>query len=215
MNLASRLHLRLVHHGRVEHLAHGFATAIPRGTRTVLDVGCGDGLLAKAIVSLRPELDVRGVDVLVRETVSIPVMAFDGCELPVDNGSVDVVTFADVLHHTYNQRQLLAEAARVARSAVVIKDHLAESRCDDVVLRMMDFAGNRHAGVALPYNYLSRRAWDDLIASAGLMTCSWDGQPAVYDAPLRWLIGRQLHILAVLQPGPDGASRLGVPFLSR
>ena len=65
-------------------------------------------------------------------------------------------------HHARAPESLIAEAARVARKAVIVKDHLAESPLDRLTLRMMDWVGNAPHGVALPpYNYASRETWRD------------------------------------------------------
>jgi ubiquinone/menaquinone biosynthesis C-methylase UbiE len=199
-SVASRLHFRYIHQARVARLSRAFARSIPTTARTVLDVGTGDGLLAWEIRQLRPELRFTGVDVHPRPENFIPVELFDGRRLPADDKSVDVVIFSDVLHHADNQEELLAEAARVARQAVVIKDHVADSVAGSMVLRAMDFAGNRHAGVSLPYNYLSTSEWRRAFEQTGLWVRRWDDQPDVYPAPLRWVIGRRLHVLTVVVP---------------
>jgi SAM-dependent methyltransferase len=201
-NVAGRLHFRYVHRGRVARLSRAFAAAIPADARTVLDVGAGDGLLASQIAQLRPELSFIGVDVHPRPDTFVPIEMFDGRQLPLSDNSVDVVVFSDVLHHTTNQRELLMEAARVGRKAIVIKDHIADSRADRATLRAMDYAGNCHAGVALPYNYLSTDEWRRAFANSGLRVERWDDAPDVYPAALRWAIGRRLHLLTVLAPAP-------------
>ena len=71
-----------------------------------------------------PMLEIRGIDVLVRETTYIPVDPFDGGTLPCGDAGVDVVMFIDVLHHTEDPMRLLREGVRAARKAIVIKDHL-------------------------------------------------------------------------------------------
>ena len=60
---------------------------------------------------------------LVRPTTHIPVQEFDGHTLRWTT-AVDVVLLVDVLHHADDPMRLLKEAARVARQAIVIKDHV-------------------------------------------------------------------------------------------
>ena len=44
----------------------------------MLDVGCGDGLIARLIRERRSDIHLRGLDVQVRERTYIPVERFDG-----------------------------------------------------------------------------------------------------------------------------------------
>ena len=81
----------------------------------VLDIGCGDGLLSQRILAKRPDIQITGVDVLVRPSTHIPVTAFDGRRLPYEDKTVDVALFVDVLHHTSDPTSLLREAKRVAK----------------------------------------------------------------------------------------------------
>ena len=121
----------------------------------MLDVGCGDGLLAFLILEKRPDLDLRGIDVLVREQTHIPVDRFDGLAIPHADASFDVVMFVDVLHHTEDPMALLGEAVRVARKTIVVKDHTLNGFLAGPTLHFLDRVGNARHDVALPYNLLA------------------------------------------------------------
>src|SRR3712207_7677180 len=58
-------HDKAVFGRRVEVLARTLADFIPENAR-VLDIGCGSGTLARAIMKLRPDVAIEGIDVLVR-----------------------------------------------------------------------------------------------------------------------------------------------------
>ena len=166
----------------------------------MLDVGTGDGQIAKMIGERGQDITVTGIDIMERKKVHIPVTLFDGKTIPMDDDSVDVVTFVDVLHHTDDPQILISEAARVARKAVIIKDHLSENAIDHVTLRAMDWVGNAPHGVVLPYNYAPRRDWDRWFANAGLKTDVFETKVPLYPAPLSWVFGRKLHFIARLTP---------------
>lgn len=199
--LLNALHGRLIFDRRVRVLADALATAIPPGAGRVLDLGCGDGQVALALMQARPELVVEGVDVLVRPSTHIPVTQYDGETLPFADDSFDHVTLVDVLHHTDDPGAVLAEAARVARRSVVVKDHLRAGFLAGPTLRLMDWVGNRGHDVRLPYNYLDRAEWARAFDRAGLVEASRQVRLGLYPAPLSWVFERQLHFVIRLEPG--------------
>ena len=182
---------------RVRVLAGHLARAIPSRGR-VLDLGSGDGSIAAALMRLRPDLKVEGVDVMLRPSTQIPVTVYDGKTLPFAAGSFDYATIVDVLHHTDDPAAVLSEAARVARLGVVVKDHLLEGPFAAATLRFMDWVGNRGHDVVLPYNYLTRDQWQGAFYKARLGTQSMDERLGIYPIPFTWVFDRHLHFVAYL-----------------
>ena len=90
MNLVGKIHDSKIHTRRIRSLLRNLVPLLPT-KGTVLDVGCGDGLLAKLISQELPNLDLQGIDVMVRAETKIPVAEFDGTQIPMDDNSVDVV----------------------------------------------------------------------------------------------------------------------------
>jgi SAM-dependent methyltransferase len=92
---------------------------------SLCDVGCGAGGLAAHVQSLG--IKVTGID-------PDPAKVAEGCaagldlregaaeRLPFPDQSFDLVTFENSLHHVTEIGRALAEAARVARQAIVIVD---------------------------------------------------------------------------------------------
>lgn len=193
------VHGALIFGRRVEALADALALAIPAGPARVLDLGCGDGQVAVALMARRPELTVEGVDVLVRPVTHIPVTPYDGVTLPFRDAAFDHVTIVDVLHHTDDPAAVLREAARVAGRSVVIKDHLREGWLAEPLLRLMDWVGNRGHDVRLPYNYLDRSQWHSAFGGAGLKEAQRSEKLGLYPAPLSWVFERQLHFVSRLE----------------
>jgi len=198
------VHGALIFDRRARVLADTISRLLPANAK-VLDVGAGDGRIAKLWCEARGDVSVEGIDVLVRDATHIPVREFDGRTIPYADKSVDVVMFVDVLHHSTDPRRLLSEAARVARQDVIIKDHLAESRLDHAVLRLMDWVGNAPHGVVLPYNYLPRARWLELFDGTQLSINLFSTDVPLYPPPLSFVFGRQLHFIANLRPASAGA----------
>jgi len=197
MNWLGKLHARFVHEGRVSRLSSLLAELLPPNA-SVLDVGCGDGRVASMISVRRPDVVIQGIDIHLRETTLIPVSEFDGERIPFDDRSFDVVMFVDVLHHTNDPMVLLREAARVSRNSILLKDHNENGIFSNMTLRMMDWMGNRPHGVALPYNYWKRQAWDKAFVEVAVEPKVKIEKLGLYPALIDKVCGRQLHFIASL-----------------
>jgi len=195
--LLNTLHYKLVFRQRVHALSEVLAKLLPMDAK-VLDVGTGEGSIAKLIMERRRDVAIQGVDVLLRPENRTPVTLFDGQHLPFSDGSFDCVMLVDVLHHTENPRMGIVEASRVSRRHIVIKDHLLDGWLAGPVLRCMDWVGNRGHDVALPYKYLLRREWEQIFSEAGLSSELWIEKLGLYPAPAAWLFERGLHFVTRL-----------------
>jgi ubiquinone/menaquinone biosynthesis C-methylase UbiE len=194
-----QIHERVVFNRRVAVLGEALGALVEAGS-DILDVGTGDGQIASLVAAAAPGTTVRGIDIMARPTSHIPVDIFDGQTIPHPDKSFDIVSFVDVLHHTDDPVVLLKEAARVARKAVILKDHFSENGVDHTTLRFMDWVGNAPHGVVLPYNYASRAEWAEWYAEAGLEIETVSTDVPLYPAPFSMIFGRGLHFVARLTP---------------
>jgi len=199
MTLVSRLHETLVFDRRTRILGTHLAGLLPQDAK-VLDVGCGDGLIDCLIAEQRPDVNIQGIDLIVRPHTHVPVTAFDGQQIPFADDSFDVVMFVDVLHHTEDPEILLRESRRVARRAVVLKDHTRDGLLANETLRFMDWVGNAPHGIPLPYNYWPERRWRETFRRIDLNPKVWMTRLRIYPAPASWLFDRSLHFIALLEP---------------
>jgi SAM-dependent methyltransferase len=197
MSLIESIHGGYIHKRRISILSDWCSKLIPSNSK-VLDVGCGDGQLARLIAYKRPDISIQGIDVRQRDNAVMLVDTFDGKSIPFGEGSFDVVMFVDVLHHAAQPVILLREALRVARQGIVIKDHLAEGSLASLTLRIMDWVGNARHGVALPYNYWSLAKWHRVFDKLGLRINSWESNLKLYPVPADLILGRSLHFIALL-----------------
>jgi SAM-dependent methyltransferase len=197
-SLLNTLHNKLVFGRRVRILAGALRQMIPAGSR-VLDVGCGDGQISAQIAKHGEKVSISGVDVLLRPERHIPVTQFDGATIPFVNSSFDVVMFVDVLHHTKDPAALLAEAVRVTNKYILLKDHFRTGFFGGVTLRLMDWVGNVHHGVVLPYNYLSEAEWLQMYKVLALRPVTTLTDLHLYPKPADLVFGRGLHFITLLE----------------
>jgi SAM-dependent methyltransferase len=197
MKFIDRVHGDYVTNRRARALSNHLADIIP-DQFVMLDVGCGDGLIARLISESRTDVQLRGLDVLPRDRAYIPVERFNGEVIPYKDASFDGVMFVDVLHHTQDPMVLLVEATRVARKAIVIKDHTLDGLLAGPTLRAMDWVGNARYGVSLPYNYWTKREWLEAFQKLGVKVGSWTTSLRLYPWPASCLFDRSLHFVARL-----------------
>lgn len=196
--LVGALHNRLVFDRRTRVLAAHLSELLPPDAN-VLDVGCGDGTIDALIQQRRPDLSIRGIDVLLRPETHIPVEQFDGTTFPAADNSIDAVTFVDVLHHTKDPLVLLREARRVARQLIVIKDHTCDGPLAYGRLRLMDWVGNAHHNVVLPYNYWPEQRWRAAFAELELEPVAWRTDVGLYPFPVSAVFDSSLHVVTALR----------------
>lgn len=197
--VVSPLHQSVISPRRIKQISHHLIDLIPQDSNLIgLDVGCGTGEIAREIEKSRPQIKMQGVEVLVRDDSVIDVIHFDGKEIPFPDKSFDFTTLVDVLHHTESPEALLKECARVSRNFILIKDHRCESIWDRSRLTLMDWVGNRGHDVNLPYNYLSKTAWDDLYKQSNLICVFSQFKLDLYPQPFSWIFDDKLHFVTKL-----------------
>lgn len=180
---------------------------LPVEGRRVVDVGCGDGALVRALA--RRGASVIGVEVderaLARARAAEPAGAETyrvgrGEALPLDAGSVDVVVFFNSLHHVpaASQPAALDEAARILAPGgrLYVAEPIAAGPSfelvrpidDETAVRAAAFAALRRAEAAGRFRRLDERLYRhaaryrDLAAFREKMLAVSPGRAAALDA---------------------------------
>lgn len=198
MRLMDAIHSGYVFPRRVRVLSEHLARLVPQNA-TVLDVGCGDGLLDEVLSQKRPDLAIRGIEVLIRKKTYRPIELYDGKTIPFPDKSFDAVMLVNVLHHADDPLALLKEAVRVARRAIVLKDHTLTGFLAGPTLRFMDRVSNARHGVALPYHYWTYAEWMEACRKLGLTVAEWDKKVGLYPWWASWAFDRELQFVARLE----------------
>jgi ubiquinone/menaquinone biosynthesis C-methylase UbiE len=97
--------------------------------RSILDVGCGEGVLTIDWAERYPDTRVVGLDLpndalraewSSRRQRNLRFIAGDAANLPFADAEFDLVSAIEVLEHVSDPRAVMAEMRRVARSALII-----------------------------------------------------------------------------------------------
>jgi ubiquinone/menaquinone biosynthesis C-methylase UbiE len=134
---------------------------------SILEIGAGDGSILSRLSELgfgdelhAAEISRSGVSVIERRGIPrlVECRIFDGSHLPWDAGRFDLAVLSHVVEHLEHPRQLLTEAARVARYVLV------EVPTEDISRRAKDYAPDRVGHI----NFFSPRTIRWLVQSSGL-----------------------------------------------
>jgi SAM-dependent methyltransferase len=203
-----RMMHRPVYEARVRALSGRIARQLRPGDR-VLDVGCGEGTLGAAVQrhpDCPPGVRVEGLENRVRGGEPIPVTAYPGGKFPFPDASFDVVVIADVLHHEEKPDGLMAECARVARRAVVVKDHQISGFLARPRVVFLDWAANNPYGVKCLFRYNTPAQWREAARRHGLRAAVEEGSMRdLYPWGFNTVFGGRIQYFAVLEKAPAAA----------
>ncbi len=178
----------------------------------ILDVGCGVGTLAAAILDdpARPEgVTAQGLESHPRGGEPIPVTAYDGGRFPFDDGAFDVVIVADVLHHDHEPGRVLEECVRVSRRLVIVKDHQVRGPLAQQRISLIDWAANAPHGVPCLYRYNTPAEWRRVPEDLGVGLLHERSAMNLYPPFVNLLFGRALQYMAVYDASAPGGPRGG------
>jgi ubiquinone/menaquinone biosynthesis C-methylase UbiE len=192
---------RPIYERRLEVLATKITSHLRPGD-TVLDIGCGSGMLGDAVLkhgNCPKGVTYSGLERQKRGGEPIEVMEHQSGPLPFPDQSFDVVILADVLHHEKQEAFLLGEAARLSRRCVVVKDHKPEGFLGFWRVCFLDWAANNPYNVKCLYRYHTSGEWQALFAELGLTPVQEDTSIDLYPQVFNLIFGRRLQYFAVLQ----------------
>jgi ubiquinone/menaquinone biosynthesis C-methylase UbiE len=190
-----------IYRSRLAELVGRIVPHLNEGDR-VLDVGCGNGTLGRALMdapNCPKGVVVEGLERVARGGEPIKVHAYAGGRMPFDDGAFDAVILADVLHHEPHPEQLLDECRRVSRRLVIIKDHQLKGFLAKARVSFIDWAANAPYGVPCLYRYNTQQQWGEVPARHRLEAVEVLSSMKVYPPLVNLLFGGSLHYFGVLK----------------
>lgn len=195
--ITKKFHDKHIYSRRMERLKELLLPLLQKN-QTILDLGCGDGKIDSLLLKEK-DVSIKGIDVLVRPQTYIEVKEYDGKHIPFPDNSFDTVMAIDVLHHTDVPADVFAEMVRTSKKYIVIKDHIRTGLLSYLKLRAMDYVGNAHYHVRLPYHYLKESEWLSMFEANNLNICSVHTNLHLYTGIFHVLFDRKLHVLYKLE----------------
>lgn len=178
----------------------------------VLYIGAGTGHVAQYIEEQTGAKAVKVdlADLRTADTKDAKFVQGNARRLPFKDASVDVVCLFDILHHTENQEEILAEAKRVLKPGgrcLLLEDTVPEAyetgaKAKKWLVGKMDDAFNRQPAGVNPHNYHSISDWEIKFHQAGFAVRPDDTQS--------WHWG-----LRDFLPGNDRSKRPDRPTIAR
>ena len=98
----------------------------------VLDIGTGNGLVAN-LIREHIGAQVKGIDVININHTEHKTLIFNGKDIPFENNYFSVSICCFVLHHAYNQIELLKDMKRVTRSTIIILEDTPQTFLDKIL----------------------------------------------------------------------------------
>ena len=156
-----------IHGRRARFYLRHLQPHVPAGKR-LIDVGAGDGLLAKMLADATDAASLRAFDVEARQVGPVPVEVYDGHTLPIDDGGADVSICVTVLHHCDDVKRVLSEIRRVTGERFL----LIEDRYNSLLDRMVVLGVHHYLRwvESMPFNkggFADTGRWRRLLNDAG------------------------------------------------
>lgn len=177
---------------------------IPKGTRSIIDIGCGDGTYTAELAAHFPDLEIFGVDpaaeAIARSRRLIPDATFAVADLLVPETlperEFDVGIIRGVLHHLPDGPLGLVNAARLCRVLIVI-----EPNGNNPVLKWIEKNSQYH--IEHEEQSFTSRELEDWCRSAGYKKIKIDYVgfvPFFFPAPLAKIIHFCQPLLELISP---------------
>lgn len=135
--------------------------------KRILDVGMGDGTIAKQIQK-DYNADIIGIDVIDYNKTGVPLIIYDGKRINFKENNFDVVLIVEVLHHCNDVLSVLKEAKRVTKDKIIIFEDIYTSEMHKMITYIYDYIMNIRHAVNTPFNFRDKKGWIDIFKKLDL-----------------------------------------------
>lgn len=129
----------------------------------VLDFGCGDLSLARALNGKLPNVKITGVDIVSfkKKDKGIKFVLYDGKILPFKDNSFDTVISIYVFHHTDNIERLFSECVRVAKTRIIFVESIPRFPFELPFMGIADLLYNlaKREPISMTFRFKTLKEW--------------------------------------------------------
>jgi len=145
-----------------KHLNNGI-----RKNDRILDLGAGNSCLGQLLEKYH-DCRVLNLEVARYQTQNrLPVVIYNGRDIPFKDSSFDIVLILFVLHHAEEPAQVLKEAKRICRRSVIVFEDYIESWHDLLHFRIFHELLAWNKTLTPPRHELNMGQWSQLAKEAG------------------------------------------------
>ena len=138
-----------------------------------MDIGAGGGWPGE-LISKEKGVEVQLLDVEDFNRSKLPLVVYDGKNIPFKDYSFDNSLLLFVLHHCKDPLAVLKEAIRVTKSRIIIYEDTYNSSFERALVCTNDFISNSPSflfspsKMNMPYNYRVVEDWERIFQDTGL-----------------------------------------------
>jgi ubiquinone/menaquinone biosynthesis C-methylase UbiE len=156
-----------VHEYRAQWSFDRLAQMVQKGSR-ILNLGAGDCRLDR-ILARDLQCDVVSLDVDDYNETNLPLLLYNGLQIPFPDDSFDVVLLLFALHHAEQPTEVLREAHRVCRKQVIVFEDKIVSPYDKMIFRGFHHFLTWSQGFSFPQREWTPEQWSLLAKDVGFV----------------------------------------------
>lgn len=103
----------------------------------IIDIGGGGGWISQELQARKKTKNLI-LDVINLNQTDLPLIIYDGKNMPFDNNTFDTAILVCVLHHCQDPSKVLEEAKRIVKNRIIIIEDISNGRFGGVALRCKD-----------------------------------------------------------------------------
>lgn len=123
--------------------------------KTIIDLGAGSGYISKLLSNNNK---IILVDIKDYNKTDLPLLIYDGYNLPYENNIFDYGLIVAVLHHTENPQKFLKECQRVTKNLIIIEETY-KNNIDKKIMVSWEYICNRTTHIDTHYNFKTNSEW--------------------------------------------------------